>query len=161
MTTTDDGHRGGDDTDEQTPLLSPPETFAVPSKKDVGSKPAFYLSLALIGLFQAGLAAPVVPATALMENILCRRLHDGSISNCKDEAVQSELAMLKGITSLTFLVPGNNSKSFHYRHTTAHSNQPSSRYISHRPFWRPGRSLRDASRHGGGPDRHFIEGNCL
>lgn len=95
------------DEDEQTPLLLPPEASRSPDEasSDVGSRAAFYLALALIGLFQAGLAASVVPATALMENALCER-QNGSLRDCKGEAVQSELAMLKGIASLTLLIPG-------------------------------------------------------
>ncbi|OIW32352.1 MFS general substrate transporter [Coniochaeta ligniaria NRRL 30616] len=93
--------------DEQTPLLLPPETSTPPNEASdhVGSRAAFYLALALIALFQAGLAAPVVSAAALMEDALCRR-QNGSLRDCKDEAVQSQLAMLRGVASLTFLIPG-------------------------------------------------------
>ena len=66
---------------------------------------AFYLALALIALFQAGLAAPVVSAAALMEDALCRA-QNGSLRDCKNEAVQSQLAMLRGVASLTLLIPG-------------------------------------------------------
>lgn len=97
----------GSHEDEQTPLLLPPEASPSPDEasSDAGSRSAFYLALALIGLFQAGLAAPVVPATALMENALCQR-QNGSLRDCKGDAVQSKLAMLKGIASLTALIPG-------------------------------------------------------
>jgi len=93
--------------DEQRPLLLPPEAGSSrdEASSDAGNKPAFFLALALITLFQAGLAAPVVSATSLMENILCQRQH-GSLRDCKSEDVQSKLAMVKGIASLTFFIPG-------------------------------------------------------
>lgn len=95
------------DEDEQTSLLSPPESNSTRdgTSSDVGNRSAFFLALALIALLQAGLIAPVVSSTGLMENVICQREH-GSLRDCKAEDVQSKLAMLKGIASLTSLIPG-------------------------------------------------------
>ena len=51
---------------EESPLLLPPDGDPLPTDRppdqDQGNKQAFYLALALITLFQAGIAAPIVPA---------------------------------------------------------------------------------------------------
>ncbi|KAK6081575.1 ATP synthase F0 [Seiridium cupressi] len=99
------------DEDEQTSLLPPPESNLSPDgassgiSSGVGNRPAFFLALALITLLQAGLIAPVVSSTGLLENVICQREH-GSLRDCKADDVQSKLAMFKGIASLTLMIPG-------------------------------------------------------
>jgi len=78
---------------------------------------SFYLSLALIFLLQAGVSASVAPTTSILEDLICQRYYgDGHYASgevsCKAEPVQTELAMLKGMTSLFMLLPGTHSVLF-------------------------------------------------
>jgi len=102
---------------ESAPLLSssqPDDVHANNDTKDSSlqsSTRSFYLSLALIFLLQAGVSASVAPTTSILEDLICRRYYSDSHYtsgqvDCKSEPVQTELAMLKGITSLFMLIPG-------------------------------------------------------
>jgi hypothetical protein len=95
------------DGDERASLLGRPDVSqsSVKALRDPDQSWVLYEALLLVFLFQAGVALPVVPSTSILENALCSRLH-GSLRDCKDEAVQSRLAMLKGVSSFVSLIPG-------------------------------------------------------
>jgi len=97
-----------DEPDERSRLLAAGEGNAKPERKRAL---AFYLALSLIFLVQAGIAAAIAPTTAILESQICERYYGSSEAStqpvdCKVETVQSRLAMMRGVASMTSMIPG-------------------------------------------------------
>jgi MFS family permease len=97
--------------DDRTPLLGADDQCTVRGAGDIDlatvpdNRNAFYLAFCLILLFQAGITSALVPATSVLENAICYR-ENGFLGDCKSHAVQTKLAMLKGVASVASMMPG-------------------------------------------------------